>query len=107
MSIGRLRALSPLGIEIPQNPFDAILTFDAFVEEELQLGDAPQPHPPAELPSQEWSRALERALGIATRLVVTERRVVDAGLLQVRRDFHVRHGEEPDPRIVHLAREEV
>ena len=75
-----------------------------LVEEELQLGHASQPQPPAELAAEERRRALERPRGLPPRLLVAERRVVDARELQVGGDLDAGERQEADARIVHLAR---
>src|SRR5438034_11081216 len=97
----RLRA------DVLQNSFDPVVTLDRVVVEEFQLGDPPQPQPLADLAAQEGPGAGERAGGLAPRRVVAEGRVVHACRLQVRRDRHVRDGEESDPRVVHLAGDEL
>ena len=48
-----------------------------------------------------------RALRLPLGLVVSEHRVIHAGLLQVGGDVHPREGDETDTRIVNLAGEKL
>ena len=45
--------------------------------------------------------------GVLPGLRVAERRVIDAGDLKVRRDVHVRDGQEADARVVHFPGKEI
>src|SRR3954470_19497478 len=74
-----------LRLQLLEDLLDPIVPRDRVVVEELQLRHAPEPQPPPELPPQERGGALERALALAPRLVVAERREVHAGDLQVGR----------------------
>src|SRR4051812_10700034 len=96
-----------LGLEVLQDLFDAIVPGDRFVVEELELGHAAQPDARADLAAQERQGALERLGRLALRLLVAERRVVDARDLQVRRHGDLGQGDEPDPRIVDVARQQL
>src|SRR5262245_52080881 len=60
----------PLGVDFLQDTLDPIALLDRFVEEELELRDALQPEPVANLPPQERRRALQRPARFAARLVV-------------------------------------
>ena len=85
-----------------EDPLDAVVPLDALVVEELELRCPAQPQPPADLTAQERRRALERPRRLAPRLLVAERRVVDARVLQVGRHLDAGDGEEADARVVHL-----
>src|SRR5262245_37169579 len=93
------------GANVVQEFLDAVLAGNGFVVEELDLGRPPEAQARADLAPQERRGAPERAIGAAARLVVAEGGVVHARLLEIRRHGHARDRHEPDPRIVHLARE--
>jgi hypothetical protein len=57
-------AFLPLGFELEQNPLDAVLILDAFVEFEPDLWNAPQADLGADLAAKERRRADQRALGV-------------------------------------------
>src|SRR5262245_7242360 len=82
------RALRRLGrVEVLKELLDAVLARDRFVEDERQLGDAPQAQLRSDLTAEERRGAAERAPRLAARLLVAERGVEDAGLLQIRADL--------------------
>ena len=107
VSTTAFRALGPLDIQVLQNLFDPVLPLDAGIEEELEIVDAPEAQPPAQLAAKEGSRPFERALALTARFVVAHGRVVHARLLQIGGYLDVGDGEEADARIVHFAREEI
>ena len=94
-------------LDVVEDSLDAVAPLDRFVEEELQQGNPLEPEPAADLAAQEGRRPPERARRLAPGLLVAERRVIDAGDLQVRRDVHVRDGQEADARVVHLPGQEI
>jgi hypothetical protein len=100
-------ALRALGLQILQDALDAVLALDVLVEEELKFGNASQAQPLADLPAQERLGPLERAAGLRPRLGIAERRVIDARVLQVRRDLDARDGDEAYSRIVDRARQKL
>ena len=69
-----------------QDLLDAGLVGDRLVEDELDVGHAPQPQALSELPPHERRDALQGAFACSRAPQVAERRVVDARELQVRRD---------------------
>src|SRR3954463_13551334 len=93
------------GANLVEEPLDAVLAGDRFVVEELGLRRALQPQPRSDLPPQERRGAAERPFRVPPRRVVAERGVVNARLLQIRRDRDAGDGDEADPRIVDLARQ--
>src|SRR5215472_6511521 len=95
------------GAQVLEQLFDPILTGDRFVVDEFELGHAPQPQPRSDLPPQERNRAMQRAVRLAPRALVAERREEHAGVLEIGRDLHPGDRHEADPRIVHLAREQL
>ena len=94
-------------LDVVEDSLDAVAPLDRFVEEELQQGNPLEPEPAADLAPQEGRRPPERARRVPPGLVVAERRVVDAGDLKVRRDVHVRDGQEADARVVHFPGQEI
>src|SRR5688572_3665165 len=96
-----------LGLQVEDDALDPVLAFDAFVVEELECRHVPQAEPPPELPAQERHGALERPRRLFARLRVADRRVVDPRLLQVRGHLDVRERQKADPRIVHVAADEL
>jgi hypothetical protein len=95
--------LGALGLDLLQDLLDAVVPLDAFIEEELQLGRAPQAQSTAQLSAKERRGAFKRPCGLTPRLLVAERRVVHARLLEVGRHADVSDGQEADTGIVHLA----
>src|SRR3954469_15387041 len=93
------------GANVVEQLFDPVLAGNRFVVVELQLGGALEAQARAELAAQERRGAAERLGRGGARLVVAERGVVDPRVLQVGRDLHSRNGDEPDPRVVHVARQ--
>src|SRR6185503_17975355 len=85
---------------------DAVLPGDRLVVDEIELGDALQPQARADLAPQERHRALERARRALLRLLVTERRVVDASQLEIGRDLDAGDGDEAETRVVHFPRQQ-
>src|SRR5438105_5925481 len=96
-------ALRVFLVEVAEDLLDAVLVLDRFVEAELELRDAAQTEPPADLAAEERRRALEGARGLLTRFRIAEGRVEDARDLQVRGDLHARQRDEADARVVDLA----
>src|SRR5688572_12679438 len=101
------RRLTPFRLDLLEDSLDPVLALDALVEEELQLRNAPEPQPAAELPPEERRRTLERALRLAPGPLVAHRGVVDARLLEVGRHLDVGDGQEADSRILHVACEQL
>src|SRR4029079_17238145 len=66
-----------LRFQLLEDLFDAILTGNRFVVEELELRHPPEPEPLAQVPSQEGRRPLERFRALALCLLVAKRRVID------------------------------
>src|SRR5688500_8905766 len=87
-------------MEIAEDLLDPVLVGDRFIEMELQFGHAAELQPASDLTPEERRRAFERLLGLAPRLRIAHRRVIDARELQVRRDLDPGQGDEPDARIV-------
>src|SRR5688572_13687494 len=98
--LGTLRFLL---VQVAQDLLDAILVHDRLVEVELDLRHAAQPQPAADLPPEERCGPLERLFGLAPRLRIAERRVVDTGQLEVGRDLDARQGDEADAGVVDVA----
>src|SRR6476661_8139401 len=69
--------LRPFRLDVLQDALDSLVSFHAFVEEELQLGCAPQPQPLAQMAAQERRSPFERTFGVPAGLLVAHRRVVD------------------------------
>ena len=61
------RCARRLLVELLQDLLDAVLVRDRLVEPELELGDAPQLHPAADLAPQERRGAVERLLRVLAR----------------------------------------
>src|SRR5207253_5774133 len=95
------------GMNVVEDLLDAVLAGDRTVVEESKLGNTLEAQPRADLPPQERSGALERTLGGAPRLLVAERSVIHARLLDVSAHLDARQRHEPDARIVHVAGEEL
>src|SRR5437899_6943624 len=94
-------------MNVAEDLLDALLAGDRFIVHEYELRHAFQPQPRADLPPEERGRALERARARAPRLLVTERRIEDARLLDVVRHLDARQRHEADARVVHFAREQL
>src|SRR5262245_50252884 len=111
-TISRIAGLVVIGgrsrsaADLVEQLLDAVLAGNRFVVVERELWRALQPQARADLAAQETGRAGQRPLGIATALLVAERRIVHARLLQIRADAHPRQRHEPDARIVNVAREQ-
>src|SRR5690349_8609499 len=75
----------PFRLEFLKNSFDAIALFDRLVVEERQFRDTLEAQPLADPAPQKWRRPIERARRLSSRLVVADRRVVDARLLKIGR----------------------
>src|SRR5258705_8562565 len=106
LGVGRWKLGFPLGVflvDVAKDLFDAVLVRDRLVEPELDLGDAAELQPRAELAPEEAGRALQRAGRLLAGLLIAERGVEDARDLQVGRDLHARQRDEPDARVVHFA----
>src|ERR1043166_5779758 len=98
---GPLRIFS---VDVLQDPLDALLVGDRFVEPELELRTAAQVRQPrADLAAEEAGGAVERARRLLARLRVAEARIEHARDLQVGGHLHARKRDEPDARVVHLA----
>src|SRR5438067_4231167 len=93
-------------VDFVEQLFDAVLARDRFIVEELQLGDAPQPEAGSNLAPQERRRAVQRPLRVPARVLLAERGVEDARLLQIGVDLHARDRYESDSRVVDLARDQ-
>ena len=61
----------------------------------------------ADVTAEKRCRALERPLRVTARFLVTERRVVDAGRLQIGCYLDVSNRQKPDSRVVHFSRDEI
>src|SRR6185436_9333415 len=77
------RVRGAVAADLVEQLLDPVLAGDRLVVDELELGDALQAQARADLAAQERNRAMERAVRALTRLVVTERGVVHARVLQV------------------------
>ncbi len=93
-------------MDLAEQLLDAVLAGNRFVVVEYQLRRTLQAQARADLPPQEPSRARQRALGVAPALLVAERSVVHASLLQVAAHLHPGQRHEPDARIVNLPGEQ-
>src|SRR5262245_19910880 len=111
-TISRIAGLVVIGgrsrsaADLVEQLLDAVLAGNRFVVVERELRRALQPQARADLAPQEAGGAGQRPLGVATALLVAERRVVHASLLQIWAHADARQRHEPDPRIVDLAREQ-
>src|SRR6185503_20531676 len=85
---------------------DPVLAGDRLVVDEIELGDALQPQARSDLAPQERHRPLERARAALLRLLVAERRVVDASQLEIGRDLDAGDGDEAEARVVHFPRQQ-
>ena len=85
-----------------EDSLDPIAALDRLVEEELERRHAFQAKPAADVTAEERRRALQGLARLAARLVVAERRVVDARDLQIRGDLDVSDGQEADAGIVNF-----
>src|SRR6185295_1717069 len=85
---------------------DPVLAGDRLVVDEIELGDALQPQARADLAAQKRHRPLERARAALLRLLVAERRVVDASQLEIGRDLDAGDGDEAEARVVHFPRQQ-
>src|SRR5258705_2397078 len=106
LGVGRWKLGVPLGVllvDVAEDLFDAVLVGDRLVEPELDLGDAAELQPRAELTPEEAGRALQRARRLRAGLLIAEGRVEDARQLQVGRDLHARQRDEADARVVYFA----
>jgi hypothetical protein len=77
------RRTGGLGANLVEQLLDPVLAGDRLVVDELELGDALQAQPRADLAPEEGNRAVQRPARALARPVVAERRVVDARVLQV------------------------
>src|SRR5688572_9690116 len=100
---GRRLALLVFVVQLAQDLLDAILMGHRFIELELQLRHAAQLQAVADMAAEEAGGALQRLRRLAAGRFVTQGRVVDARLLQVRRDLHAGQGDEADSRVVHFT----
>src|SRR6478752_5623868 len=98
-----LRVTRGLRLQLMQDLLDAILSGHRLIVDELQLRSALQAEPPADLPPQERSHALERTRGVRAALVVAKRGVHHPCLLQIRAHMHARQRDEPDAGVVHFS----
>ena len=95
------------GVEIVQELLDPVLAGDGLVVDELELRDAPQTKAGSNLTAQERNRPLQAARRVAARPVVAERSEEHASVLQIRRHLNARDRDEPDARVVNVAREQL
>src|SRR6266516_692897 len=95
------------GVELVDQLFDAVLTGDRFIVNELQFRHAFQSQAGADLTSQKRQRTMQRAIGLAPPLFVAEDGVEHARLLKVAGQLDPGNGDEPQAGIVHFAREQV
>src|SRR5688572_2205685 len=79
--VGHWRRGGTLRLEVLQNLLDPVLLLDRLVEEEIELGDALEAKPLADLPAQERGRAAERLARFLPRRLVADGGVVDPRLL--------------------------
>src|SRR5215217_3672937 len=84
MILRRLARIGPC-LELVQQLLDPILAGNRFVVLEQQFGGPLEPQPRSNLPAQKRRRAAKGARRVAAALVVTQRGVEHAGLLQIRR----------------------
>src|SRR4030095_15924050 len=87
-------------VKIAQNLLDAILMRHRLVEPEIDLRNAPQAQPAADVASQERRRTGEGGGGIAPRRGITHHGVEHARQLQIRRHLDARQRDEADAGIV-------
>src|SRR6478609_2992726 len=90
-------------VKVPEDLLDTVLVANRLVEPEFQLRHAPQGQDAANLSSQEGRGADQRLGGFLARLLVAKRRIEDARLLEIRRHFYPRQGDEADAGIMHGA----
>src|SRR5262245_11216969 len=95
-----------VNVKLVQELLDAVLARNRLVVDECQLGSPLQPQPRANLAAQKRRGAVERAPCVNSGLLVAERGVEHPRQLQVGRDLDARQGDEADPRIVDLARQQ-
>src|SRR5262249_47037019 len=101
-----VRTAGPFRLELLEDPFDAIPSFDGFVVEEAQLRHPFQSQPLTNLTTQEGRCSLERACRFTACLVVADGGVGDACLLEIRRDVDARDRQETDAGIMHVPRQQ-
>src|SRR5207245_4447425 len=94
------------GMDLGEDLLDPVLAGDRVLVDEGELRHALQPQSGADLPPQEYGRAAEREGARAPSLFVAEHRVEHARLLDIGADLHASQGDEADPWIVDLARQE-
>src|SRR3954453_18007980 len=87
-------------VKVTQDLLDTVLVGNRLVEAEFELRHAPEGQDAANLSSQEGRGADQRLGGFLARLLVAKRRIEDARLLEIRRHFHSRQGNEADAGIV-------
>src|SRR5580765_2245845 len=102
---GRHGAAGAAGADAVEELLDPVLAGDRLVVEELEFGHALQPQPRTDLAPQEHRGAAQRLRAGGARLIVTERGVVDARVLEIGRDLDPGNGHEADARIVDLSRQ--
>src|SRR4026208_660217 len=96
----------PFCFQLLKNSFDAVALFDRLVVEERQFRDTLQPKALTDLAAQKRRRPIERTRRLPLRLVVPDRRVIHAGLLQIRRQLDLRDRQKSDAGIVNLSRQQ-
>jgi hypothetical protein len=92
--------------ELREEPEHARASLRGLVRPDVELRDAPEPDPRAQLATHERHRTLERPHRPRSIVRLTDDAHPDAGGAQVRRGLDVRDGDEPDPRVLHVARKD-
>src|SRR5262245_22567321 len=95
------------GVELVQQLLDPILAADRFIEDELERRDAPQAQPRSDLAAKKRRGTIECARRLAPRLLVAERRVEHARVLQIRGHLNACDRHKAQARIVNVAREQL
>jgi len=100
-------AFGVVSLDLLEQFFDARLVRDGLVELEGELGHASQIESHGQRAPDEGQRAIERARGLLPFGRIAQGGVVNARLLEVRRDGHARQREKTDARIAHVTGEDV
>ena len=99
-SVGGGSRDDPAGLELGEQLEHAGAALDRVVAAQLELRDAPQPDPRAELVAHERHRVLERLHRLLALRRLPDDADPDARDAEVRRGLHVGDRHEPDPRVL-------
>src|SRR5690606_5474408 len=86
-----------------QQPVDAVAPFNGIVELKGDLRRVPQADALAQLRANVALRVRQRRQRLLFLLLVAEDADENLGVAQGTRQYHVGHGHDPDPGVLHLA----